>query len=71
MRDLSYLVREGVRPVTMASGYLRRYQSMLQIRHQVVAVLMSDWMVLCFDHELKLLWKVKVADKEKELNLIS
>ena len=44
----------------MAAGYLQKYQSMLQVRHQVVVVLMSDWTVICFDHTLKLLWKVKV-----------
>ena len=51
---------DGVVPVSIASGYLQQYQSMLQVRHQVVVVLMSDWTVLCFDHTLKLLWKVKV-----------
>lgn len=53
---------EGGRPVSMATGYLQPYQSMLQVRHQVIAVLTSDWTVLCFDHELKLLWKNKLLD---------
>ncbi len=47
----------------MATGYLQSYQSMLQVRHQVISVLTSDWTVLCFDHELKLLWKNKLTDK--------
>ena len=48
----------------MATGYLHPYQSMLQVRHQVIAVLTSDWTVLCFDHELKLLWKNKLKDED-------
>ena len=47
----------------MATGYLQPYQSMLQVRHQVISVLTSDWTVLCFDHELKLLWKNKLTNK--------
>ena len=34
---------------------------------QVVAVLTADWTVLCLDHELKLLWKRKVA-QEKDVD---
>ena len=44
----------------MASGYLHRYQSIVQVRQQIVVVLMSDWTVLSFDHTLKLLWKAEV-----------
>lgn len=62
--DLGQLVSEGVWPVAMASGYLQQYQSMLQIRHQVVVVLMSDWTTLCFDHTLKLLWKTNTVKKK-------
>ena len=47
----------GSRPVAIATGFLRPYQSMVQVRQQVVALLMSDWSVLCFDHQLKFLWK--------------
>ena len=55
--DLAEIVDVTIRPVSMATGFLRPYQSMLQVRHQVVALLMSDWSVLCLDHQLKLLWK--------------
>ena len=55
--DLAEIVDVTIRPVAMATGFLRPYQSMLQVRHQVVALLMSDWSVLCLDHQLKLLWK--------------
>lgn len=33
---------------------------------QVVAVLTSDWTVLCLNHHLKLMWKVKVTGETKE-----
>ena len=55
--NLAELSEGTVRPVAMATGFLRPYQSMLQVRQQVVALLMSDWSVLCLDHQLKLLWK--------------
>lgn len=51
---------DGSRPVTMATGYFRPYQSMLQVRQQVIAVLTSDWTVLCLDHQFKVLWKTKL-----------
>ncbi len=53
---------EHVRPAAMATGYLQKFQSMIQVRKQVVVVLLSDWTVLCFDHTLKLLWKTKVGE---------
>ena len=56
--DLAEISNVNSRPVAMATGFLRPYQSMVQVRHQVVALLMSDWSVLCLDHQLKLLWKV-------------
>ena len=37
--------------------------------YQVVVVLTSNWTVLCFDHELKLLWKSQPI-KHKENNII-
>ncbi|XP_070575140.1 uncharacterized protein [Ptychodera flava] len=49
-------------PVSIATGYLVQYQSMLQIRKQVVVVLTEDWTVLCFDSELKLLWENKLIE---------
>ena len=57
--DLAEINYVTIRPVTMATGFLLPYQSMLQVHHQVVALLMSDWSVLCLDHQLKLLWKAR------------
>ncbi|XP_022108707.1 uncharacterized protein LOC110988983 [Acanthaster planci] len=47
-------------PKALATGYLEIYQSMLQIRMQVIVVVTSDWTVLCFDHALNLLWETKL-----------
>ena len=56
----------SVRPAAMATGYLQKFQSMVQVRKQVVVVLLSDWTVLCFDHTLRLLWKSKVGESMVE-----
>ncbi len=69
--NLDEHVTEGVKPVAMATGYLQKYQSMVQVRHQVITLLMADWTVLCLDHNLKLLWKVNVEDKDMGGLLIS
>ena len=63
---MDYSSTDSSRPVAMATGYLQRYQSMVQMRKQVVVVLLSDWMVICLDHTLKLLWKAQVEEREKE-----
>lgn len=55
--DLLEISSVNIRPVAMGTGFLHPYQSMVQVRHQVVVLLMSDWSVLCLDHQLKLLWK--------------
>lgn len=64
MIDLGDYVGTGVGPVAMKTGYLQKYQSMVQVRHQVIVVLMSDWTVYCLDHNLKILWRIKVTSKE-------
>ncbi|KAL5466741.1 hypothetical protein EMCRGX_G030890 [Ephydatia muelleri] len=56
----------GSRPIAFGTGFLQTYQSMVQVREQVVAVLTSDWTVLCLNHHLKLMWKVKVTGETKE-----
>ncbi|XP_002735115.1 uncharacterized protein LOC100378520 [Saccoglossus kowalevskii] len=48
-------------PVAIATGYLMEYQSMLQVRKQVVVALLSDWTVMCYDHKLQLLWQNKLS----------
>ncbi|XP_033625650.1 uncharacterized protein LOC117288891 [Asterias rubens] len=47
-------------PKALATGYLEPYQSMLQVRKQVIVVVTADWTVLCFDHNLNLLWETKL-----------
>ena len=57
----------GIKPVAMATG---SYQSMIQVYLQVVAVLMSDWSVLCLDHQLKLLWKTMPLHKLNSVTIV-
>ncbi|XP_033124776.1 uncharacterized protein LOC117123065 [Anneissia japonica] len=45
------------RPVLIEVGFLEPYKSVVQIRKQVVVVLLADTTVLCFDYKLRLLWK--------------
>ena len=58
--SLAEHVDVGIKPVAMATG---SYHSLIQLHLQVVAVLMSDWSVLCLDHQLKLLWKTTPLHK--------
>ncbi|XP_005100799.1 uncharacterized protein LOC101859492 [Aplysia californica] len=44
------------RPHTVGVGFIEPYLSMMQIRKQVIVVVTDDWQVLCYSHELKLLW---------------
>ncbi|XP_072024501.1 uncharacterized protein [Amphiura filiformis] len=53
-------------PVAMATGYLDAYQSMIQVRQQVIIVLTSDWTVLCFDHQLQLLWETQLMNIQQD-----
>ncbi|KAG1681506.1 hypothetical protein FOA52_014012 [Chlamydomonas sp. UWO 241] len=58
-------VTAGRRPVAMAVGYLdpRPEELVLAPRRQVLAVLTASWQVLCFDHNLKLMWEQDVRMK--------
>ncbi|XP_013399961.1 uncharacterized protein LOC106166087 [Lingula anatina] len=49
-------------PVAMATGYLEEYQSMVQVRKQVIVIVTSDWRVLCYDHELNLSWQKQLIN---------
>ena len=62
--NLKEHVHEDVTAVAMSTGYLHRYQSMVQVRQQIVVLLMSDWTLLSFDHTFKLLWKVELKGKD-------
>ncbi|XP_071957958.1 uncharacterized protein [Antedon mediterranea] len=47
-------------PVLIEVGFLEPYKSMVQVRKQVVVVVLADTTVLCFDSKLRLLWKVQL-----------
>ncbi|XP_019851651.1 PREDICTED: ankycorbin-like [Amphimedon queenslandica] len=48
----------------MTTGFLQPYQSVVQVRKQVIAVLYSDWTLSCYNHNLKLMWSQKLNEKE-------
>lgn len=48
-------VRSGRQAVAMATGHI--HPASVIGRRKVVAVLLQDWTVMCFDHHLKLLWE--------------
>ena len=66
LREVLRELKGDVRPVGMGAGYLQKYQSMLQVRYQVVVLLLSDWTVLCYDHTLSLLWKSGLRKTREE-----
>lgn len=55
-------VSEISRPVAMETGFTVPYSSMMQIRKQIVVVATDDWQVLCYDHNLELLWHKRLMD---------
>uniref|UniRef100_A0A1X7T644 Uncharacterized protein n=1 Tax=Amphimedon queenslandica TaxID=400682 RepID=A0A1X7T644_AMPQE len=52
------------RVVAMTTGFLQPYQSVVQVRKQVIAVLYSDWTLSCYNHNLKLMWSKKLNENE-------
>lgn len=64
-------VGTGRKPVAMASGYLSRDAGSSDgsdgdVKNkkppQVVVVLTDGWIVMCFDHHLKLMWESSVQE---------
>ncbi|KAG2490863.1 hypothetical protein HYH03_010781 [Edaphochlamys debaryana] len=53
------LVAAGHRPVALAVGYIdpMTVELVRALRKQVVVVVTASWQVLCFDHNLVLLWE--------------
>mmetsp|Transcript_9037 Transcript_9037/g.25956 ORF Transcript_9037/g.25956 Transcript_9037/m.25956 type:complete len:704 (-) Transcript_9037:142-2253(-) len=54
----------GRKAVTMATGYLDPEQPELvrALRKQVVVVVTAGWNILCFDHNLRLMWETSIRD---------
>jgi hypothetical protein len=56
-------IATGRRPVTMAVGFLDPPpQQRNKLRKQVVVVVTADWTIMCFDHNLELLWENNVQE---------
>jgi hypothetical protein len=52
-------VKGGRRPIRMSSGYLIPFNES-NVRQQVIIVVTDSYAVLCFDHNLKLLWESSI-----------
>ena len=56
-------IATGRRPVSIAVGFLDPPPKKLkQLRKQVVVAVTADWTIMCFDHNLKLLWENNVQE---------
>ncbi|GFS16597.1 hypothetical protein ElyMa_006801000 [Elysia marginata] len=58
------------KPYVVGVGFTVPYLSMVQIRKQIIVVVTDDWQVLCFNHQLDLLWHQQLALPEVDLNLL-
>ncbi|XP_063439714.1 uncharacterized protein LOC134721003 isoform X1 [Mytilus trossulus] len=50
------------RPVVMSTGFTVSYQSMIQIRKQIIVIATDDWQVFCYSHDFQLLWKQRLMN---------
>eukprot|EP00240_Pyramimonas_obovata_P007282 CAMPEP_0118942264 /NCGR_PEP_ID=MMETSP1169-20130426/35822_1 /TAXON_ID=36882 /ORGANISM="Pyramimonas obovata, Strain CCMP722" /LENGTH=153 /DNA_ID=CAMNT_0006887253 /DNA_START=222 /DNA_END=680 /DNA_ORIENTATION=+ len=56
-------IATGRRPVALAVGFLDPPpKQRKQLRKQVVVAVTADWTIMCFDHNLKLLWENNVQE---------
>jgi hypothetical protein len=55
-------VASGRRPVAMAVGTVDRSYQAAHVHKQVLVVVTSGWVVMCFDHNLKKLWEANLQD---------
>lgn len=58
------------KPHVMNVGFVEPYLSMLQIRKQIIVVVTDDWQVLCYSHNLKLLWHQELQLPVSDLQAI-
>lgn len=52
------------RPIVLEAGFTVPYQSMLQVRKQVIIIVTDDWHVLCYDPDLVLKWEVTLPSPD-------
>lgn len=50
-------VSAGRRPVAMAAGPIQRWGSAAGKQKQVLVVVTSGWAIICFDHNLEVMWE--------------
>lgn len=55
-------------PVVLVSGFTVPYQSMLQIRHQVLVIVTNTWWVFCYSSDLTLLWRKQLLDFKEQFD---
>ncbi|XP_046553197.1 uncharacterized protein LOC124262710 isoform X1 [Haliotis rubra] len=52
------------RPIVMRTGFTEPYQSMVQVRSQVIVLATEDWQVLCYSPALELVWRTSLMPAE-------
>ncbi|XP_065913962.1 uncharacterized protein [Dysidea avara] len=65
---LPLAVNSTIRPIAMAAGFTKVYTTLVELRLKVVVVLLSDFTLLCYNHQMKRLqWSTKLA-KDMDLS---
>ena len=56
------LLLAGMHIVAMAAGYIDPppAELVIALRKQVLVAVTSNWQVMCFDHNLRLLWQTTI-----------
>lgn len=54
------------KPYVVGVGFTVPYLSMIQIRKQIIVVATDDWQILCYNHQLDLLWHKQLALPEAD-----
>lgn len=55
-------------PVVMVTGFTIPYQSMMQIRHQIIVIVTNTWWVFCYTSDLTLLWQKQLLDFKEQFD---
>ncbi|GFN86010.1 fggap repeat domain containing protein [Plakobranchus ocellatus] len=58
------------KPHVVGVGFTDPYLSLMQIRKQIIVVVSEDWQVLCYNHQLELLWHQQLALPEVDFKLL-
>jgi hypothetical protein len=55
-------IAHGRRPIALGTGYIAPISSSSERRQQVIVVVTNGWNVLCFNHQLELLWESAASE---------